>query len=119
MQKRLTAHCSRNSLRNHSKSMLSEGTNGELHRVQEDVVLSAAGGLVLIGDVESDVVDCEVVEEVEDELVVLLVELIEVVAVVVVGGNVVVVIVAVVVVAVKVVEVDSAVVLVVLCALLV
>ena len=113
MQKRLTAHCSRNSLRNHSKSMLSEGTNGELHRVQEDVVLSAAGVLVLIGDVESDVVD----NVVEDELVVLLVELIVVVAVEVVGGNVVV---AVVVVVVKVVEVDgAAVVLVVLCARLV
>ena len=109
MQKRLTAHCSRNSLRNHSKSMLSEGTNGELHRVQEDVVLSAAGVLVLIKDVESDVK-----EEVDDELVVLLVELIVVVAVVVVGGNVVVVVV------VKVVEVDgAAVVLVVLCARLV
>ena len=112
MQKRLTAHCSRNSLRNHSKSMLSEGTNGELHRVQEDVVLSAAGVLVLIGDVESDVVD----NVVEDELVVLLVELIVVVAVEVVGGNVVVVVVVVV----KVVEVDgAAVVLVVLCARLV
>ena len=116
MQKRLTAHCSRNSLRNHSKSMLSEGTNGELHRVQEDVVLSAAGVLVLIGDVESDVVD-NVVEEVEDELVVLLVELIVVVAVEVVGGNVVVVVVVVVV---KFVEVGGAVVvLVVLCARLV
>ena len=116
MQKRLTAHCSRNSLRNHSKSMLSEGTNGELHRVQEDVVLSSAASvLVLIKDVESDVVD-NVVEEVEDELVVLLVELIVVVAVEVVGGNVVVVVVVVVV---KVVEVDGAVVLVVLCARLV
>ena len=116
MQKRLTAHCSRNSLRNHSKSMLSEGTNGELHKVQEDVVLSAAGVLVLIGDVESDVVD-NVVEEVEDELVVLLVELIVVVAVEVVGGNVVVVVVVVVV---KFVEVGGAVVvLVVLCARLV
>ena len=112
MQKRLTAHCSRNSLRNHSKSMLSEGTNGELHRVQEDVVLSAAGVLVLIGDVESDVVD----NVVEDELVVLLVELIVVVAVEVVGGNVVVVVVVVVV---KFVEVGGAVVLVVLCARLV
>ena len=116
MQKRLTAHCSRNSLRNHSKSMLSEGTNGELHKVQEDVVLSAAGVLVLIGDVESDVVD-NVVEKVEDELVVLLVELIVVAAVVVVGGNVVVVVVVVVV---KFVEVGGAVVvLVVLCARLV
>ena len=43
MQKRLTAHCNRNSLRSHSKSMLSEGTNGEL---QEAVVVSAA--IVLI-----------------------------------------------------------------------
>ena len=119
MQKRLTAHCSRNSLRNHSKSMLSEGTNGELHRVQEDVVLSAAGVLVLIEDVESDVVDCDVVEEVEDELVVLLEELIVVVAVEVVRGKVVVVVVVVNVVVVKGVEVDGAVVLVVLCVRLV
>jgi len=84
MQKRLTAHCSRNSLMNHSKSMLSEGTNGELHRVQ-GVVLSAAGVLVLIEDVESEVVDnveveSEVVdnveEEVEDEMVVLIVDVV-------------------------------------------
>ena len=97
MQKRLTAHCSRNSLMNHSKSMLSEGTNGELHRVQE-VVLAVAGVLVLIDDVESedvdnvgvesDVVD-NVEEEVEDEMVVLIV----VVVVEVVGENVVVVVV--------------------------
>ena len=84
MQKRLTAHCSRNSLMNHSKSMLSEGTNGELHRVQE-VVLAVAGVLVLIDDVESedvdnvgvesDVVD-NVEEEVEDEMVVLIVDVV-------------------------------------------
>ena len=111
MQKRLTAHCSRNSLMNHSKSMLSEGTNGELHRVQEDVVLSAARVLVLIEDVESEVVD-GVVEEVEDEIVVLLEELVVVVAVEVVGGNVVVVVV-------NVVEEDGAVVVVVLCVRLV
>ena len=81
---------------NHSKSMLSEGTNGELHRVQE-VVLSAVGVLGLIEDVESEVVDT-VVEEVEDEMVVL----IATVVVDVVGGNV-----AVVVVVVNVVEEDG------------
>ena len=85
MQKRLTAHCSRNSLMNHSKSMLSEGTNGELHRVQ-GVVLSAAGVFVLIEDVESEVVDnveveSEVVDNVEvggveDEMVVLIVDVV-------------------------------------------
>lgn len=101
MQKRLTAHCSRNSLINHSKSMLSEGTSGELHKVQ-DVVLSPAGVLVLIGNVESEVAD-NVVEGVDDEIVVLLDELI---VVVVAGGNVVVV---------SVVEEDGAVVVVVLC----
>ena len=75
MQKRLTAHCSRNSLMNHSKSMLSEGTNGELHRVQ-GVVLSAVGVLVLIEDVESEVVDNVEVGGVEDEMVVLIVDVV-------------------------------------------
>ena len=68
MQKRLTAHCSKNSLRNHSKSMLSEGTNGELHTVQEaEVVLSAVAVLVLIEDAESELL-VDVVEEVEDDM---------------------------------------------------
>ena len=67
MQKRLTAHCSRNSLRNHSKSMLSEGTNGELHTVQVEVVLSVIAVLVLNEDVESESLVGDVVEEKEVE----------------------------------------------------
>ena len=96
---------------NHSKSMLSEGTNGELHRVQADVVLSAAGELVLIEDVESEFVD-NVVEEVEEEMGVLLEELVVVVVVEEVGGDVVVVVL-------KVVEEDGAMLVVVLCVRLV
>ena len=96
---------------NHSKSMLSEGTNGELHRVQADVVLSAAGELVLIEDVESEFVD-NVVEEVEEEMVVLLEELVVVVVVEEVGGDVVVVVL-------KVVKEDGAMLVVVLCVRLV
>ena len=96
---------------NHSKSMLSEGTNGELHRVQADVVLSAAGELVLIEDVESEFVD-NVVEEVEEEMGVLLEELVVVVVVGEVGGDVVVVVL-------KVVKEDGAMLVVVLCVRLV
>ena len=92
---------------NHSKSMLSEGTNGELHRVQADVVLSAAGELVLIEDVESEFVD-NVVEEVEEEMGVLLEELVVVVVVEEVSGDVVVVVL-------KVVKEDGAMLVVVLC----
>jgi len=113
IQNRLTAHCSKNSLRNHSKSMLPEGTNGELHTVQEaEVVLSAVAVLVLIEDVESELLVDNVVEEVEDGMVVLLDELIAVVEVAVVGGVGVVVVV-------NVVEEDGAVVVVVLCVRLV
>ena len=96
---------------NHSKSMLSEGTNGELHRVQADVVLSAAGELVLIEDVESEFVD-NVVEEVEEEMGVLLEELVVVVVVEEVSGDVVVVVL-------KVVNEDGAMLVVVLCVRLV
>ena len=96
---------------NHSKSMLSEGTNGELHRVQADVVLSAAGELVLIEDVESEFVD-NVVEEVDEEMGVLLEELVVVVVVGEVGGDVVVVVL-------KVVKEDGAMLVVVLCVRLV
>ena len=96
---------------NHSKSMLSEGTNGELHRVQADVVLSAAGELVLIEDVESEFVD-NVVEEVDEEMGVLLEELVVVVVVEEVGGDVVVVVL-------KVVKEDGAMLVVVLCVRLV
>ena len=105
---------------NHSKSMLSEGTNGELHRVQADVVLSAAGEIVLIEDVESEFVD-NVVEEVEEEMGVLLEELVVVVVVEEVGGDVVVEEVGgdVVVVVLKVVKEDGAMLVVVLCVRLV
>ena len=97
---------------NHSKSMLSEGTNGELHRVQADVVLSATTGeLVLVEDVESEFVD-NVVEEVDEEMGVLLEELVVVVVVEEVGGDVVVVVL-------KVVKEDGAMLVVVLCVRLV
>ena len=79
-------------MKNHSRSMLSEGTNGELHDVQEDVVVSAAVLLVLIEDAISDVVD-ETGEKVEIEIVVeLIVVASAVVVVVVVAGPVVVVV---------------------------
>ena len=77
-------------MKNHSRSMLSEGTNGELHDVQEDVVVSATVLLVLIEDAISDVVD-ETGEEVEVEIVVVLVPSVVVVVVVVAGPVVVVV----------------------------
>ena len=77
-------------MKNHSRSMLSEGTNGELHDVQEDVVVSAAVSLVLvlIEDDISNVVD-KTGEEVEVEIVVVVVAS---VVVVVVAGPVVVVV---------------------------
>ena len=81
-------------MKNHSRSMLSEGTNGELHDVQEDVVVFAAVllVLVLIEDAISDVVD-ETGEKVEIEIVVeLIVVASAVVVVVVVAGPVVVVV---------------------------
>ena len=90
-------------MKNHSRSMLSEGTNGELHEVQADVVLSATVLLVLIEDAISDVVD-ETGEEVEVEIVVELIVVASVVVVVVVVAGPVVVVVRVV----LVVEVDGA-----------
>ena len=79
-------------MKNHSRSMLSEGTNGELHEVQEDVVVSAAVllVLVLIEDAICNVVD-ETGEEVEVEIVVVVVASVVVVVVVVAGPVVVVV----------------------------